>query len=326
MTQRLPFVTVAALSGLTAASLALVHCGKEDDKTAIISYDLGASTDGNYAFATTKSGAADDLKLTLTNGGKGPASSMAMELAAVAKNSDDSEPFIFKGGTYPGTGGTCSDSLAKGDSCTVVVSFNPVTAAYASADYTGAIAISFNDGKTSQTKTFNLTGTGTLCAGGAETAIDHSSINTGSARSTSSTATRFAQSFVLGSEKDVKNVILSQYNGQNAVVSQVDVAIHADASGIPAATALQTLSGLPAIQAGSRSWITYTMPRPVTASAGSRYWIVVSYGMTSADLTYIDVASTDYADGAYKYSNDSGGTWMTPGASTDLAFKVETCK
>ncbi len=65
------------------------------------------------------------------------------------------------------------------------------------------------------------------------------------------------------------------------------------------------------------------MPTPVIATAGSTYWIVLGYDMTSADYTYVDSASTDYADGTFKYSNNSGSSWteMPP----EIAFKVETC-
>lgn len=319
MSYRLPSIAVATLA---ASSLALVHCGKEDE-TAVVSYDLAADASGNYAFAATKSGAATDLTLTLNNSGKGPASSLAMELAAVAANSDETQPFVFKGGAYPGTGGTCTASLGKGESCTVVISFAPVTAAYSSTDFVGALAIGFNDGKNSQSKTFNLSGTGSLCNAGSEVVVSHTTINVGSASSTQSTSTRFAQSFTLSADKDIKSIQLSQYHGQNAVVSGVSVSIHADEAGHPAATALATYSGNPTILSGQRSWISYTMPAPVNATAGSAYWIVVGYDMTSTDYTYVDTTSTNYADGTYQYSQNSGSSWT--GGSADLAFKVETC-
>jgi hypothetical protein len=311
-----------AIAALTASSLALVHCGK-DDETAVISYDLASDASGNYAFTATKSGAATDLTLTLSNGGKGPASNLAMELTATAANSDDTQPFVFKGGAYPGTGGTCTTSLGKGESCTVVISFAPVTAAYSSADYVGALAIGFNDGKNSQSKTFNLSGTGSLCNAGSEVVVSHTTINVGGASSTQSTATRFAQSFTLSADKDIKSIQLSQYHGTSAFVSGVNVSIHADQSGHPAATALATYSGNPTILSSQRSWISYTMPTPVGATAGSTYWIVVGYDMTSADYTYIDTTSTNYADGSYQYSQNSGSSWT--GGAADLAFKVETC-
>ncbi|HEY3449447.1 MAG TPA: choice-of-anchor D domain-containing protein [Myxococcales bacterium] len=64
-----------------------------------------------------------------------------------------SGPFSFKGGTYPGIGGTCGTSFPKGSSCTVVVSFAPT----ALGDFTSTLSISFNSG----TATRPLSGTAT---------------------------------------------------------------------------------------------------------------------------------------------------------------------
>jgi hypothetical protein len=58
-----------------------------------------------------------DEVLTVTNTGLGSASSLAaLPLAA---------PFSFAGGGYPGSGGTCGAVLAAGDSCNLVVRFQP---------------------------------------------------------------------------------------------------------------------------------------------------------------------------------------------------------
>ena len=313
------------------AIFAVSSCKEEEEKTASITYDLGASIDGIHNFASIKSGSSEDLTLTLTNSGKGPASSLSMTLEAVAQNADNTEPFTFKGGTYPGTGGTCTDSLGNGENCTVIVSFTPVTAAYSSADYSGAIGITFNDGKNDQSKRFNLNGSASLCSAGSETNISNTNINVGSAETTAVPSFWFAQSFTLTEDKDIKNVVLSQYNGQNAQVNAVTVGIYPDASGKPGATAIESLSSSPSIQASSRSWFTYTMPRPVMAKAGTPYWVVVKYDITSPDplpdgtyYTHIDKISSDYAGGIYQYTSDSGNSWSQ--GQADLAFKVETCK
>ena len=34
-------------------------------------------------------------------------------------------PWSFKGGSYPGTGGTCAAALDPGTSCSIVVTFAP---------------------------------------------------------------------------------------------------------------------------------------------------------------------------------------------------------
>src|SRR6266404_2250921 len=69
-------------------------------------------------------------------------------------------PFTFKGGTYPGTGGTCSASLAAAGTCTVVVTYSPVTIAI----HTNTVVISYNDGVAAQTSSRPLQGTGVSAA------------------------------------------------------------------------------------------------------------------------------------------------------------------
>src|SRR5437868_5741285 len=62
-------------------------------------------------------------------------------------------PFTFKGGTYPGTGGTCIATLAAAGTCTVVVTYSPTT----TGAHTDTIDITYNDGNC---------GGGTSSAGG----------------------------------------------------------------------------------------------------------------------------------------------------------------
>lgn len=53
------------------------------------------------------------------------------KLEATSLGSDDSAalaaPFGFKGGTFPGTGGTCGSSLQGGAICSIVLTFSPTT-------------------------------------------------------------------------------------------------------------------------------------------------------------------------------------------------------
>ena len=64
--------------------------------------------------------------------------------------------FAFKGGSYPGTGGTCSANLALGDTCTIVITFSPLLAT----SYSGSVGINYNDYVANQQVKINLTGTG----------------------------------------------------------------------------------------------------------------------------------------------------------------------
>ncbi len=54
-------------------------------------------------------------------------------------------PFSFAGGSFPGTGGTCSDSLTAGAQCTIAVTYSPTV----SGQFYDAIDIEYNDGANS---------------------------------------------------------------------------------------------------------------------------------------------------------------------------------
>src|SRR5206468_12326418 len=59
--------------------------------------------------------------------------------------------FGYVGGNYPGSGGSCSTSLAAGSSCTVEVQFQPaapgLTAGTVTLSYQDATATSFSAGR-----------------------------------------------------------------------------------------------------------------------------------------------------------------------------------
>src|SRR5262249_49780828 len=66
-------------------------------------------------------------------------------------------PFSFKGGQYPGIGGTCGDVIGKGQSCRIVATFHPVSFAPYGEDMT----IPYNDGGLqTQTLAIHLLGQG----------------------------------------------------------------------------------------------------------------------------------------------------------------------
>jgi hypothetical protein len=59
-------------------------------------------------------GATQDITLTVLNSGSAPATQ-------IVDLTPPSTTLTYKGGTYPGTGGTCADTLDAGASCTLVV-------------------------------------------------------------------------------------------------------------------------------------------------------------------------------------------------------------
>lgn len=111
---------------------------------------LTISDGATYAFGTVYVSSSAEKIFTVTSTGSGSASSIVEGVPAL------SAPFSFKGGAYPGTGGTCSSSLNAGTNCTIVVSFSPTS----SADFSATIKLSYSDGVTTTSATRPVTGSG----------------------------------------------------------------------------------------------------------------------------------------------------------------------
>lgn len=108
---------------------------------------LGISDPTTFDFGSVANGSVSEKTFTVSNSGGVPATSLG--------GGGLSTPFAFKGGTYPGAGGTCASSLGTGASCTVVVTFSPS----ASASHTSTLEISYNDGAASQLTSRGVVGT-----------------------------------------------------------------------------------------------------------------------------------------------------------------------
>src|SRR6185312_15895609 len=108
---------------------------------------LSISDGPTYDYGTQASGSSTDKTFTVTNGGGVPASSLAS--AALAA------PFGYKGGAYPGTGGTCGVTLAVAGSCSIVVTYAPVSIGATSS----TITLNYFDGAAPQSAARNIQGT-----------------------------------------------------------------------------------------------------------------------------------------------------------------------
>ena len=115
--------------------------------TAVDPGTLTISNGATYDYATVARGSSNDHTFTVTYGGTiGVTGMSASSLSA---------PYTYKGGTYPGTGGTCSTSLSSG-TCTVIVTYAPTS----NGTNNATLQIDYNDGATSQSATRAMTGTG----------------------------------------------------------------------------------------------------------------------------------------------------------------------
>jgi len=82
-----------------------------------------------------------DKVFTITNSGAGKATSVAIGTPAL------SAPFGFKGGSFPGTGGTCSTTISGQVTCTIVVTANPTVDDEIFSD---TVRVSYNDGSSTK--------------------------------------------------------------------------------------------------------------------------------------------------------------------------------
>src|SRR5262249_36597418 len=93
-------------------------------------------------------GHSTDRTLTVSNVGGAGASAIAF--AAL------SPPYSWSGGAFPGTGGTCTTTLASGTSCAVVITVAPTTGG----TFATTGQATFNDGSATQSARRSLTGQG----------------------------------------------------------------------------------------------------------------------------------------------------------------------
>ncbi len=182
----LPTVTNQAADaqyGQIAFSNGIINYGSSGSASAptgmFLSYPTGVTTDGLYAFVTDTynnrvltfvpgGSYAASLAITGTNNYSTVATNTTTDQTFTVANSglalarnlgagspSLAAPFYYKGGTYPGTGGTCGTELRGGTSCTVVVSLVPTAAGSPSA----TLAIAYTDGNGASTNaTLSLSG------------------------------------------------------------------------------------------------------------------------------------------------------------------------
>jgi hypothetical protein len=111
---------------------------------------MTAPTAGSPPFDYGVWGVATDHPFTLRNDGGGPATLLGTGAAM-------GTGFAWQGGTFPGTTGNCTGSLAVGATCTAVVTFTPS----GSAALSGQVQIAYSDAGTSETAGRAVTGTPT---------------------------------------------------------------------------------------------------------------------------------------------------------------------
>lgn len=111
------------------------------------SASLSLSDGPSFSYGTVVVGNSNDKTFTITNSGEAAATSL--------NGSFSSAHYVLKGGTFPGTGGTCTSSLSAGSACTVVGRFSPQS----SGAKTDTLSLSYLSGLTSTVATRDVSGT-----------------------------------------------------------------------------------------------------------------------------------------------------------------------
>lgn len=107
------------LGGLLAVGLlACEEQPTEDEEAApVLKAQLSLNVPGDYTFRQVNIGTTKEETLTVTNVGNVKATNLSIQGLTA--------PFGFKGGSYPGTGGNCTDRLEPNESCQFVMTFTP---------------------------------------------------------------------------------------------------------------------------------------------------------------------------------------------------------
>jgi len=117
---------------------------------------LTISDGPTFDYGTVSTGAASDHTFTVSNTGAATATAMAAGTPALVA------PFSYTGGAYPGTGGTCTTTLAAAATCTIVVRFAPTVVA----TFSDTVRVSYNNNSVVTEATVGVTGTSTSVIAG----------------------------------------------------------------------------------------------------------------------------------------------------------------
>ena len=132
-----------------------------------------------------------------------------------------------------------------------------------------------------------------------------------------------AQSFTASASGALNRI--SAYLGKVGNPSNITVHITGDNGGKPNTSSIASATLSPSAVGSAPSWVNIAFENPATVSSGTKYWIVLDYGSSSA-VNYWNWrkdTSDAYTNNTGKYtSNWSSGSASWTNVSGDLAFRV----
>ena len=306
------------LASVAALSVGIGSCGKKEKANLSISVKDSAAT--SQDFGTVSSGSTKSVVLMLSNSGKADASGV--------KETGLAAPFQFVGGSFPGTGGTCSDSLAGGASCELAVVYAPSIDPYTTSPHTYTMIIEYQGGESGAVQ-FELAGVADYCSQQeAVTALTHtagtSSLSFGVPTGVS------AQSFTPAASMGISDVTMTLSKTVAYTVDNIVMRVRADNANAPGTEDLgtATISG----STVGTSWreVTFRFVTPVVLTGGVRYWFLLDPGANNTvqnDNTYLLSFKGSFSDiwngGEYRNGVDGSNSWNT--FNYDLNFSMASC-
>jgi hypothetical protein len=260
------------------------------------------------------------MAITLTNTGE--------EAAADLSETGLEAPFSIKGGTFPGTGGTCTGSLAGGASCQIVVEYAPTVPVYSNVAHEDSLVISFS-GKTATE--FLLTGSGDFCSKQSALADLTNSAGTAHLAYESANLT-MAQSFTPATNMDLATVGLTLYKGQTADLESVVLRLRSTSGSAnnPDVDDLGTATVVGSAVPTTSGAVSFTFTEPVSLTAGTKYWFILDPGTsnisngTLSTYLYVKGAFSDtFSGGEVKFGQDGTNGWYS--WNYDLNFELKSC-
>lgn len=249
---------------------------------------------------TPNPGTPPDLTITIKNLSGRKVSTMGQ--ASVAGERPQA-PFAYKGGNYPGTGGTCGSTLAAYSTCTVVLSYNPssysTTAQTFRQEYDNAVLTTQG--------VANITG----ATGLSSIAVTPStaSYTVGGNQQFTAVAT-----YSNASTQDVTSLVAWSSNATSAAT--INSSGLASWVGGGTATLTATLGSV----SGNKSVSVIPNPINLTGTANSSTQITLAYASGGTGTAKYQIA---YQSGASAPANCSSGTqigYATVGSSTSYAI------
>ncbi len=137
-------LNISYSNGIVAAAISREISGRAGEPAQLVT-----ASGTVHSFGPANLQSTQETSITIVNTGKTVATNL--KTAALLE-----APFAFKGGKFPGEGGTCGETLEIFDSCSVVITFSPTLAGL----HKDALALSYFNGVAQQIVVQYLEGTG----------------------------------------------------------------------------------------------------------------------------------------------------------------------